>query len=85
MGTQRCTGYSRRLPALERYYRGKHVRSIKVDPLMLRISKPSCGAPEVSNQNLKQISPGIPELSEKQTEITTLYIYIDIISNNAFP
>ena len=46
-----------------------------MDPLNLESEKDfSRGSPEFSNQNLGQISPGIPELwSEKQTEITALY------------
>ena len=55
-------------------------------PTQLRISKPcsehSHGSPEFSNQNLRQIGPGVPELgSDKQTDKQRLqlYIYIDVV------
>ena len=65
--------HSCRLPAFGRFYLetkfSNSILNLKTELWTF------CGSPELPNQNLRQIGPGVPELwSDKQTEITTLYI-----------
>ena len=62
--------YSRRLPALERFY-----RETKVNPLNLGSQNQAKNIP-VGLLSLRQIGPGVPELwSDKQTEKQRLQLY----------
>ena len=68
--TQVAQRYSRRLPALERFHQETKLSLLKSTYLTwnLKTNKVhSFGSPEFTNQNLRQISPGVPELwSDKQ-------------------
>ena len=69
--------YLRRLPALTRFLPGKYIFAVKVDSLNKEHSR---GFPEFPNQNLRQISPRVPELwSDKQTNKQWLQFYTYIL------
>ena len=66
LGTQRCTGLVTPAVHPPTIFTGKLTFRCKSQPTQLGISKPSkehsSGSPEVLNQNLRQIGPGVPEL-----------------------
>ena len=60
--------YSRRLPALERFYWETKFSLLSQPKLDLESqTKHFRGSPEFPNQSLRQICPGFPGLSDKQT------------------
>jgi len=89
LGTQRCTGHSWLIvtPAVYPHFYMETNFSLKNRPTQFRISNPikehSRDSPEVPNQNLRQIGPGVSELwSDKQTNKDYNFTYLDLFGSS---